>query len=516
LVALAVGAAWAGCSAGNDDDDGAGGAPPGTGGAPTTGGMGGEGGDELPCGIDCSTIETDTCHQAVCDAPSGNCAIVPIEGEVECDDGLFCTVGDRCVEGTCTPTGQNDCQLAPAACQEVVCDEASETCSTNTLPNGVECESTDLCVVGATCTNGLCIGPTNDCFFAPTPDLCHVAVCNPSTGECDPVPGNDGFNCIDYADLCLQGGVCSGGVCGGGTPKDCSAYADDCNEGLCDMGTGVCAASPFNEGGACDDRKGCTLTSACTSGVCDGAAIASCTHDDDCCAMGCTVANDNDCQTILLFGDDITALQWDIYREALTAAGRNWDEHNYATLVTVPTAAQLANYDTLILFDENLTDYTDASHQVFADWLALGGKSFFAVGRDLLQDWAPAAIGTGERNLYALMGMTYVGSSAGTTIQRIDGVSGDPITDPFFGMANGLVLVSPLSSGDYADELFGPATHVGLYAGGSGVGLNKSAMTAYDSGTYKVVWLGVSFHGAFTDRDQRNLLMRNVLNWLKP
>jgi hypothetical protein len=518
LGLLGVAATWVGCSAGSDTSEGDTFTTPPTGSA-GMGGGGGEGGAMLPCGIDCSEIQTDVCHRAICDtdADPPMCSIVPVEGDVECDDGLFCTIGDHCVDGICTPDGQNDCQLDPAPCQAVVCDEDAKSCTTETLPNGTDCVSTDLCIVAATCTNGLCLGPTNDCFFAPVPSLCHVAVCNPASGDCDPVPGHDGFQCIDYDNLCLQGGTCSTGVCSGGTEKDCASFTDDCNAGTCDPTTGACGGSPTNEGGACQDFKGCTVASTCTMGVCDGPVTTVCANDDNCCAPGCTAANDDDCQAILLFGDDVNEIGWETYRHALTAAGRNWDEHNYGTLVAVPTAAALAAYDVVIMFDDNLTDYSDADHQVFADWLALGGKGLFAVGKDFLQDWATAPLGTGERNLFALLGVTYLGASAGTFVERIDGVSDDPITGPFFGAGNGITLsTDAFSSGDYVDQTLGPAAHVGLYAGGSGLGLTRSAISTNSPGTYKTVWMGVGWHNGLTSQNQRDLLMLNVLNWLKP
>src|SRR5690606_37136127 len=101
-----------------------------------------------------------------------------------CDDGQFCTVTDTCDgTGVCVGEGLNDCGMSPPECQEVVCDEAAKACSTQNIPAGGACNTNDLCVVGATCDAfGQCSGTPKDCFFAPVPNECHVAVCNPQNG----------------------------------------------------------------------------------------------------------------------------------------------------------------------------------------------------------------------------------------------------------------------------------------------------------------------------------------------
>ncbi len=295
------------------------------------GATGGTGGVANACGMDCSVIATPDCYVAVCNdgahpGPVGSCVVVPDEDGAPCEDGLFCTVQDSCQAGVCTGGPQNDCGVTATPCNQVVCDEASTSCSLVASSNGAACTSSDLCVVGATCQNGLCIGGiTKDCFFEPVPNECHVSVCNPTTGLCEPVVGNEGGSCVDTTQLCQVGMTCANGVCQGGAPVDCSALTVGCFNGVCDTGTGQCiqvpvpqggsclAATddcnagecdangncigiPMNQGGVCDDDNGCTSGTTCNNGACTGGTqITACIDNDGCCPPTCAIGGDNDC-----------------------------------------------------------------------------------------------------------------------------------------------------------------------------------------------------------------------------
>jgi hypothetical protein len=286
----------------DDDASGSGGegANQGSGGMAGAGGIA-TGGTRMPsnCAIDCSTIETDQCHEGVCNEESGQCSIDAIDDGTACDDGAFCTIGESCQSGTCTAGSPNDCGIEVPACTAVICEESSKRCITAPALDDSPCKADNLCQVNTKCKNGLCIGATKDCFFAPTPNQCFVGECNPANGLCEPVPGKDGTTCDDPNDPCSEGKSCSNGSCVGGTPKDCSAYtvgckygicnpsdgqciqqpvppggscasaADDCNVGVCDM-LGVCSAVPANESGTCEDGNQCTTGETCTKGTCGG------------------------------------------------------------------------------------------------------------------------------------------------------------------------------------------------------------------------------------------------------
>ena len=304
FAALIAAAASGACAAeptsstGEGGDGGAGATTSSTGGDS----MGGSGGSGL-CPDGCDGIQPPACHKAVCNDGSypgavGQCVVVPEDDGVVCDDGLFCTTDDTCQAGTCTGGPPNDCGMEPPECEQVACDEASDACTTEPVANGEACVGDDLCQINATCNNGLCTGGTpKDCFFAPVPDECHVSVCNPQNGMCEPVPGNEGGACTDTTDLCTVNKTCSAGLCQGGAPKDCSAQTQGCTLGVCDTATGQCMGQPVGEGQACNDLDACTTGETCSSGVCGmGSPVTTCSLvSDGCCPANCSEVDDFDC-----------------------------------------------------------------------------------------------------------------------------------------------------------------------------------------------------------------------------
>ncbi|MBW2455489.1 MAG: hypothetical protein JRI68_13300, partial [Deltaproteobacteria bacterium] len=171
------------------------------------------------------------------------------------------------------------------------------TCTAVPLPNGTLCTHPDLCVPAATCNNGSCIGLPMDCSFMPLPDVCHIGVCNPQSGQCEPVPGNNGASCTDPNDLCTINKTCAAGLCQGGQPKNCSYLDQGCQVGVCSTQTGQCTTQNAPNGTPCVDAMACTSGEACNwGGACTGGTpISQCVSGDGCCAPGCTSNSDTDC-----------------------------------------------------------------------------------------------------------------------------------------------------------------------------------------------------------------------------
>jgi hypothetical protein len=302
-----IGYSLAGCAA-DADPDSSSSSSGNTGGATTTsssqgGATGGStasgtGGNTGPCGTDCSTIQTPDCQVAQCNVQSGMCEVVNDEDGVSCDDGVFCTISDTCLAGTCTGGPANDCGMAPGQCTEITCDEQSQTCSAAPSANGATCQDpNDLCLQGSTCSNGLCIGGTqNDCFFFPVPSDCHVATCNAMNGMCEAVVGNEGQPCNDPNDLCTVNKTCATGVCVGGDPKNCSQLTQGCVLGVCDVNSGQCVTQNLVNNDPCDDLDACTTGELCNNGSCAGGSpVTACVNNDGCCPSNCTANNDIDC-----------------------------------------------------------------------------------------------------------------------------------------------------------------------------------------------------------------------------
>ncbi len=377
-ISLAAGSWASGCatqvepsssSSGSSGSGGQGGAITSGGGGATASGDGGGGGSTGPCAVDCGQIQTPVCQVAQCNGQTGQCEVVADIDGTGCDDGVFCTVEDACANGLCVGGPDNDCGIAPAECEEVVCNEQSQTCAPQAQPNGAACTPTDLCQEGATCTNGLCTGTAKDCFFQPVPDDCHVSECNPQNGQCEPVAGNEGGPCTDVNDLCTVSKTCTAGVCLGGVPMNCSQLTQDCVLGVCDTNTGQCTTQALNNGDPCDDLDSCTAGELCQSGSCTGGQpVTQCINNDGCCPSGCTVNNDLDCACNL---GKIRITELHIGTDYLVL-------HN-------PTTCALDLDPMEILFDDSTS--TDLTFQLPAHVLAAGASVYVVesspVGTDI-------------------------------------------------------------------------------------------------------------------------------------
>jgi hypothetical protein len=164
-----------------------------------------------------------------------SCDTVPIVG-------LFtgCTTNEECDDGN--------------ACTDDVCTIEGNvgTCTNPPVANSTPCEDGNFCtsetgVPGTAdhCFDGVCTGITVSC----PGDQCNDGVCDEDLDQCIVVPKADSTPCDD-GDACTsetgtEGGAdhCFGGVCTG-VPVDCSALDDQCNDGVCNAGTGACEAAP--------------------------------------------------------------------------------------------------------------------------------------------------------------------------------------------------------------------------------------------------------------------------------
>ncbi|MEZ4267719.1 MAG: hypothetical protein R3F39_15170 [Myxococcota bacterium] len=287
------------------------------------------------------------CHEAVCDAATGLCALVNQENGTECDDADPCTEGDVCAAGSCGGKAK-DCSSGP--CDAGLCDAATGVCSSAPAANGTACNDGNPCSAGAVCTSGLCGGgalvptgsPCDDGDACTKGDACEVGLCIGSAvdcsgltgacvvGVCDPASGcktepvKDGLACTD-GDACTGGDACKAGVCVGpieacpcagladgvacddnnpctkgetckaqqcvGTALDCSSLDTACAAGACDTATGACVALPRPFGTPCNDGKKCTDDDFCSDGACIGSLKVCPTPDNPCQASVCAEAS---------------------------------------------------------------------------------------------------------------------------------------------------------------------------------------------------------------------------------
>jgi uncharacterized protein (TIGR03382 family) len=87
------------------------------------------------------------CHNASrCEPTSGQCVLVPIDEGLVCDDGMQCTLEDRCRSGACVGTIV-ECGAAPECHRYEPC-ALEKTCASRTLPDGEPCGDAGLCTDG--------------------------------------------------------------------------------------------------------------------------------------------------------------------------------------------------------------------------------------------------------------------------------------------------------------------------------------------------------------------------------
>ncbi len=192
-----------------------------------------------------------------------------------CDDGIACTINDVCSGGACAGTPNNAlCRETPTdnVCTTDVCQPGvgcQRTNNTNTCNDGVDCTINDKCsngVCGGTTDNSRC-NDENPC----TNNVCTAAGCT--------FPNNSA-SCSDGL-ACTVDDVCSGGVCTPGASNcpsgaTCGAGGCTCSGGLTLCSTGcVNLDTSTAHCGACG--RSCPSGNTCQNGACKPSGASDCT-----------------------------------------------------------------------------------------------------------------------------------------------------------------------------------------------------------------------------------------------
>ncbi len=218
-------------------------------------------GDPCP-GADGDADCSESCHETAdtCTAPDPNGAV--------CDDGAFCTGLDFCAGGTCSAHTNDPCPGpdGDADCGES-CDEDADAC-TGADPNGAFCDDGYFCTGADRCAAGTCSDHPSPPCAGPDGDADCAESCNEGSQSCSE-PDPDGAACNDGL-YCTVDDGCQSGSCGG-TPRDCNAVGDQCNDGVCDEDGDACIGPPKPAGTPCDDASACTVPDTCDGGgMCTG------------------------------------------------------------------------------------------------------------------------------------------------------------------------------------------------------------------------------------------------------
>jgi cysteine-rich repeat protein len=212
---------------------------------------------------DGNACTTDSCSEST-DA----CVSAPAPAGTSCDDGTACTTRDLCnAAGSCAGTAIT-CPDDGLACTASLCSPSTGTCGV-TITTG--------CVIGGRCIADGAASPTNPCL-----------VCNPAVSRTSYSPGAVGRACSDpscAAGVLTPGGTCDvAGMCVVGPPEPCPS--GECDGPICR--------------GPCVDDADCTRPTFCDAGRCvpdlpngdpcsrRGMCISELCVDGVCCESGCT------------------------------------------------------------------------------------------------------------------------------------------------------------------------------------------------------------------------------------
>lgn len=191
---------------------------------------------------------------------------------VSCPD---CFVGGACVaDGTLNPS--NSCES---------CDPAQSTTNWSYLGDGAGCSDGLYCTVNDQCLAGTCGGEVRDCTTYD--ETCKFGQCDEYLDTCFSAPRPNGTPCDDQL-FCTATDDCQGGACLG-RGQTCSSFADQCNWGECDEDQDNCYTEPRPAGTPCDDNLNCTDNDQCLSGLCEGQLI-SCNDNVGCTIDSCDEA----------------------------------------------------------------------------------------------------------------------------------------------------------------------------------------------------------------------------------
>ncbi|KAF4693468.1 hypothetical protein FOZ60_010886 [Perkinsus olseni] len=229
--------------------------------SPTTAALCGDGGichNHRRCPINHCTVRDITCIRpnecytldGTCDTQTGECLFDKQPEGTLCDDGLFYTINDTCIDGQCIGTA-DICKKLDITCNPPnpcllpgTCTPSTGDCIYPRKPTGSQCDDGRSSTINDVCVDGLCLGtPTDICqvngINCRPPTECHnEGTCNPVDGTCtfdDVKP--DGYPCNDGNGKCIAG-ICS--------ISDDSYDHESYTEGFHMIGIGACSDEDGN------------------------------------------------------------------------------------------------------------------------------------------------------------------------------------------------------------------------------------------------------------------------------
>ncbi len=217
------------------------------------------------------------CQKWACN-PNVGCELQNLTDNTDCNDGLFCTVDDKCVNGSCQGGGDKSC-TSTDPCQTPWCDEAGDKCDTQQKATGAQCNgmSPSVCLDNFQCTaSGECKATElDDCSEVTNP--CKVKTCDDTTGCVE-----SGLPNVTNGTKCGTKKACSNGNC---ASVECNDASDCSAKNECALWS--CKSKKCQQTGYQDNGKSCGKSgNLCSQGQCITPA---CTKDSQCVGDPCKV-----------------------------------------------------------------------------------------------------------------------------------------------------------------------------------------------------------------------------------
>lgn len=249
----------------------------------------------------CAGDPKKPCLVTACNPTSGQCSTANLPENSPCDDGLYCSVLDRCLQGQCSGD-DNPCSDG-LACTSDSCDESAPTTSEACKHDGsavdkLPCDDGSLCTSEELCTGGYCVGKPSTCDDK---NPCTIDSCDKGLG-CTYLAAEKGESCDDgnacTGDPSKAGQVqdgCNGfGKCSGGAAKNCTSD-NPCVEIPCNptatvaqVGSSLgCDQKVLLNGKACDDGNACSGNDLCQVGLCAPGTETGCDDGNSCTTDAC-------------------------------------------------------------------------------------------------------------------------------------------------------------------------------------------------------------------------------------
>lgn len=166
-------------------------------------------GNIRPSGTACGNFSDTECDNPDTCNGAGTCLPNSVANNTPCNDGLFCTINERCTNTICGGGSARNCDDL-LTCTEDICDEANDECDHNLLSG--------RCLIDGVCYMNGDLNPANQCEVCDSAGNASDWTVRPDGSLC-----NDGNACTGTGRPNIGFDTCTSAVCAGVPDPLCNA-----------------------------------------------------------------------------------------------------------------------------------------------------------------------------------------------------------------------------------------------------------------------------------------------------